>query len=498
MKELLALTAHELMAKFAAGEVKPAEFCETQLGFAAQVEPKVKSFITLAEPGKSAAAAKVQSHKKGARKLSQIPVSVKDCIITRGFPTTAGSRVLAGYTPPYNATAVQHLLDAGNFLIGKTNLDEFAMGSSTENSAYHVTHNPWDLTRVPGGSSGGAAASVAALQSVVALGTDTGGSVRQPSGFCGVVGFLPSYGFVSRRGLIAFVSSLDQISVVARDVTDVALALNTIARPDPLDATSCAPLDADFLRMAEDRASVEECTIGVVRQLMGDEVDAEVRALCEESVRILERVGCTIKWVDLPMVDKLLACYYVLCPAEVSSNLARYDGVRYGAGFPADTTLGLQEQYRKVRTPGFGEEVKRRILLGTYVLSAGYAEQYYNQARRVRYAVAQAVAQRFQEVDFLLTPTSPTPAFKLGERIQDPVALYLSDLCTVLANLASIPAVSLPAWLSKAGLPVGVQLMAPRGEDGRLLAVARLYEEAAGMKYQMPPLIAEELAGFTG
>lgn len=498
MKELLALTAHELMAKFAAGEASPAEFCETQLRFAAQVEPKVQSFITLAQPGKGVAGEPAPSGGNGAARLSQIPVSVKDCIITRGFPTTAGSRVLAGYTPPYNATAVQHLLDAGNFLTGKTNLDEFAMGSSTENSGYHVTHNPWDLARVPGGSSGGAAASVAALQSVVALGSDTGGSVRQPAGFCGVVGFLPSYGFVSRYGLIAFVSSLDQISVVARDVADAALVLNTIARPDPLDATSCAPPEADFARMAEDRASVEGCTIGVVRQLMGDEVDVEVRTLCEESVRILERAGCTVKWVDLPMVDKLLPCYYVLCPAEVSSNMARYDGVRYGAGFPADIALGLQEQYRKVRTPGFGEEVTRRILLGTYVLSAGYAEQYYNQARRVRYTVAQAVAQRFQEVDFLLTPTSPTAAFKIGEKSQDPVALYLSDLCTVLANLASIPAVSLPAWLNEAGLPVGVQLMAPRGEDGRLLAAARLYEDAAGMKYRVPPLIAEELAGFAG
>ncbi len=492
MKELLALTAHELMAKFAAGEVAPEEFYALQMRFARHIEPKVRSFLTLAEEG--VAPPKVDT-RKGA--LSGIPVSIKDLLTTTDFPTTAGSRILEGYAPPYDATAVRLLREAGNYFTGKTNLDEFGMGSSTENSAYFPTHNPWDLARVPGGSSGGSASSVAALQSVVSLGTDTGGSVRQPAGFCGVVGFVPTYGYISRNGLIAFASSLDHVGIVARDVTDVALTMNVIGRPDRLDATSQAPPDADYLAAMNDRESVGGCTVGVINQLMDPNLMAEdVLVACEVAIRVLENAGCGVKRVDLAGVKRLLPCYYILCPAEASSNLARYDGIRYGTGFPADVSRTLQEHYLAVRSPGFGEEVRRRILLGTYVLSAGYAEAYYNQARRVRHAITEGIADMFEDVDFLFLPTSPTTAFGLGDRIDDPVKMYAADICTVMANLASTPAISLPGGLSPQGMPVGVQFMAPQKHDGRLLALARLYEKSAGAEYSVPPLVAEELAGF--
>lgn len=494
MKELLTLTAHELMAKFSAGEVAPEEFYALQMRFARHIEPKVRSFLTLAEDGVSPPEVATRG---GA--LWGVPVSIKDLLTTTDFPTTAGSRILEGYAPPYDATAVKLLRDAGNYFTGKTNLDEFGMGSSTENSAYFPTHNPWDLARVPGGSSGGSAASVAALQSVVSLGTDTGGSVRQPAGFCGVVGFLPTYGYVSRNGLIAFASSLDHVGMLARDVTDIALMMNTVGRPDKLDATSQAPADADYLAEMNDRESVAGCTVGVINQMMDPKlVSQDVLVACEVAIRVLENAGCGVKRVDLAGVERLLPCYYILCPAEASSNLARYDGIRYGAGFPADISRTLQQHYRAVRSPGFGEEVRRRILLGTYVLSAGYAEAYYNQARRVRHAITEGIAEMFEGVDFLLLPTSPTTAFGLGERIDDPVKMYAADICTVTANLASTPAISLPGGLSPDGMPIGIQFIAPQKHDGRLLALARLYEEHAGTGYSVPPLVAEELAGFEG
>jgi len=493
VKELLKLTAHELMERFAAGEVKPEEFCDLQLRFARQVQARVRSFLSFCQQP-----ARPPVTRPAARALWGIPVSVKDNLTTEDLPTTAGSRILEGYVPPYTATAVKLLRQAGNYLTGKTNLDEFGMGSSTENSGFFPTRNPWDLQRVPGGSSGGSAASVAALQSVVSLGTDTGGSVRQPASFCGVVGFLPTYGFVSRHGLIAFASSLDQVGVLARDVLDIALVLNVIAQPDSLDATNQSPAGFDFAAAAEDTLAVAGCAVGVIRQLMDPAlIDAEVLAACEESLRILKEAGCRLVPVELPCIEQLLPCYYILSPAECSSNLARYDGIRYGAGFPADRARELQEHYRRVRSPGFGDEVKRRILLGTYVLSAGYAEAYYNQARRVRHLIATSVAETFREVDFLFLPTSPVPAFKLGERTEDPVAMYAADVCTVLASLCSIPALALPAQLSKDGLPIGIQLLAPRRADGRLLAFGRLYEREAGLAFRVPPLIEQALAGFT-
>lgn len=500
MKELLQLPAHEVGARIAGGEVEVGDLWPLQLRFAKLVEPEIRSFLALAEGvAPSAELASGESRGDGRKGLARVPVSVKDIITTRDFPTTAGSKILAGYVPPYDATAVRLLRAADNFIVGKTNLDEFAMGSSTEYSGYFPTRNPWDPARVPGGSSGGAASSVAALQCFVALGSDTGGSVRQPAALCGAVGFKPTYGFISRYGLIAYASSLDHIGIAAREVTDVALTMNTIARPDPHDATSQAPADMDYVAALEKRGSLMDAKIGVVKELMDPEVmDPEVIALCEKSLDILSSAGLKVLPVSLPQVRHLLPAYYVLASAEASSNLARYDGIRYGLGFPADTSQSLREQYLRVRSSGFGEEVKRRILLGTYVLSAGYAEAYYNQARQLRHVVASAVAEAFRKVDFLFSPTSPFTAFRFGERLDDPRKMYACDQCVVLANLANLPAISIPAWLSKSHLPVGIQFMAPSREDARLLALARLYEEAAQLRFRVPPLIARRLDEFKG
>jgi aspartyl-tRNA(Asn)/glutamyl-tRNA(Gln) amidotransferase subunit A len=492
VKELLKLTAHELMAVFAGGSISPSEYFSLQLRFARHVEPLFGSFLSLANLD----TLEYEEVLKG-NGLHGVPVSIKDIIAVRGFPATAGSRVLEGYRPPYDATAARLLKERGNPIIGKTNMDEFAMGSSTEYSAYHPTRNPWDATRVPGGSSGGSAASVAALQSAISLGTDTGGSVRQPASFCGVVGFLPSYGFISRYGLIAYASSLDQVGIFARDVQDVALTMNTIARPDPLDATCQAPSDTDYVAAIAELSCLTGCRVGLIKPLLDEKlVSTEVLEVCEDAIEELKNMGCSLKQVDVPLMDMLLPCYHILSPAECSSNLARYDGIRYGLGFPAASSEMLQEHYRRVRGQGFGEEVKRRILSGTYVLSAGYAEEYYNRARMVRAKVAAAVAELFKEVDFLVAPTTPTVAFKLGERLDDPVAMYAADACTVLASLSSIPAISLPAGLGATGMPVGIQFMGPRGSDARFLAFARLYEQVSGEGYRIPPMVAEALARF--
>ena len=494
MKELLKLTGHELMARYTAKELKPEEYFLTQLRFARHMEPLLGSFLSLAQPGGEMP--KADSLGQG---IAGIPVALKDNIATRDFPTTAGSRVLEGYRPPYDAFVVRQLLKFGNPLVGKTNLDEFGMGGSTEYSGYHSTCNPWDTGRVPGGSSGGSAAAVAALQSVVALGSDTSGSVRQPASFCGVVGFLPSYGLVSRYGLIAFASSLDQIGLFARDVQDIALALNTISQPDRLDSTCQATTDCDYTAALTSSKELASCKIGVIRQMTDDKmINTEVLVSCENAISTLAHAGCAATTVDIPLVDMLLPCYYVLSPAECSSNLARYDGIRYGLGYPASGNEVLQEHLFSVRGRGFGDEVKRRILSGTYVLSAGYAEEYYNRARMVRAQIASAVAGLFKNVDFLIAPTAPIVAFKFGERMGDPVTMYAADICTVLASLCSIPAISIPVGFNTEGMPVGLQLMGPRLGDARLLAFAHFCERILGHGYRVPPLVEEALARFEG
>ncbi len=406
--------------------------------------------------------------------LAGIPIAIKDVLVMQGAASTAGSKILAGYRPPYDATVVERLEAAGAVLLGKTNCDEFAMGSSNENSAYGPVRNPWDTERVPGGSSGGSAAAVAADLAVAALGTDTGGSIRQPASFCGVVGVLSTYGRVSRYGLIAFASSLDRIGPFAGNVRDAATVLGVIAGHDPCDATSLhAPVE-DYAA-ASDRP-VEGLRIGVPAEYFAEGLDAEVRAAVERGIAALKEAGCQIKPVHLPHTKYAVPTYYLIATAEASANLARFDGVRYGYRSPRSETLA--DLYSHSRDEGFGAEVKRRILLGTYALSAGYSDAYYRKAQQVRRILAEEFLRAFAEVDAIVTPTSPVPAFKLGEKAGDPLAMYLADIYTVTASLAGICGVSVPCGTTGAGLPVGMQVLARHLGESTAFRVARAVEAA--------------------
>jgi aspartyl-tRNA(Asn)/glutamyl-tRNA(Gln) amidotransferase subunit A len=406
-------------------------------------------------------------------RLAGVPVAIKDNLCTLGRPTTCGSRLLEGFRAPYEATAVRRLRQAGALVAGKTNMDEFAMGSSTENSAFGPTRNPHALDRVPGGSSGGSAAAVAAGMVAAALGSDTGGSVRQPAALCGVVGLKPTYGAVSRYGLVAYGSSLDQVGVFARDVADAALLLETIAGGDPLDST-CAPRPALDLASVLDAGAVG-LVVGVPSEYFPAELDPDVRRLTTAAIEALARAGAEIRQISLPHTRLAIPSYYVIAPAEASSNLARYDGVRYGLRVPADAAASM---YARTRSAGFGAEVQRRILLGTYALSAGYYDQYYGRAQRVRTLVARDFDRAFdQGVDVIFTPTTPGPAFRIGERVDDPYQMYLADVFTVTANLAGIPGISVPVG-SMEGLPVGGQLLARRWGEAVLLRAAAALEGA--------------------
>jgi len=410
--------------------------------------------------------------------LAGVPMGVKDVLSTRGVRTTCGSRILENYVPRFDATAVARLEAAGAVVVGKTNCDEFAMGSSTENSAYGPTRNPRALDRVPGGSSGGSAAAVAAGLAVAALGTDTGGSIRQPAAFCGVVGLLPTYGRVSRFGLAAFASSLDHVGPLAQSAKDAAYVLGAIAGRDPLDATSAEVPVPDYVAALEQ--PVKGLRIGVPTEVFDHPgIAPGVAAAVRAALDALERAGCQLVEISLPRNDAAIAVYYVLATAEASSNLARYDGVRYGLrARPSPGADSLTEMYRQTRDQGFGAEVKRRILLGTYVLSAGYYEAYYRKAQQVRALLSQDFQRAFQAVDLICTPTTPTPAFELGEKAANPLELYLADIFTVPADLAGLPAISLPCGRAQ-GLPVGVQFIAPAFEEARLLALAHHYERLA-------------------
>jgi aspartyl-tRNA(Asn)/glutamyl-tRNA(Gln) amidotransferase subunit A len=406
--------------------------------------------------------------------LGGVPVAVKDLFCTEGVPSQAGSLILEGYRPPYTATAVARLAAAGATLLGKTNQDEFAMGSSNENSAFGPVRNPWDRARVPGGSSGGSAAAVAAGLAPWALGTDTGGSIRQPAALCGVVGLKPTYGAVSRYGMIAFASSLDQAGPLTRDVRDAALMLSHMIGHDPCDATSLRFPHEIALPRADTLSGVR---LGVPPELSGEGIEAGVLDAFEASCKLAERLGAGVVAITLPHAPHALSAYYVLAPAECSSNLARFDGVRYG--LRAADTGDLLDMYTRTRHDGFGAEVKRRIMLGTYALSSGYYDAYYGRAQRVRTKVAEDFAAAFQEVDFILTPTYPTVAFKLGEKSSDPLSMYLGDYCTVPMSLAGLPAISIPCGLSD-GLPVGLQIVGPAFSENRLLEVAHALEHAIG------------------
>ena len=401
-------------------------------------------------------------------------MGIKDVMVTKGLRSTAGSKILGNYVPPYDCTAVARLEAAGAVVLGKLNCDEFAMGSSNENSAWKPVHNPRDLSRVPGGSSGGSAACVAADMAVVALGSDTGGSIRQPASFCGVVGLLPTYGRVSRYGLIAFASSLDHIGPLAKTVKDAAIVLRTIAGRDPMDATSAEVPVPDYL--AELEKPVRGMKIGIAKEYLGEGLHDEVRSAVEAGIQKLASLGCEIVEISLPHTKYAVPAYYIVATAEASSNLARFDGVRYG--YRAKNGRTLSEMYRQSRNQGFGAEVKRRIMLGTYALSAGYYDAYYLKAQKVRTLLARDFDEAFQKVDAIVTPTSPTAAFKLGEKVDDPLAMYLADIYTVTADLAGIPGISVPCGETGEKLPIGLQILGRHFDEATVLRVAHAYEQA--------------------
>ncbi len=440
----------------------------------------VHAYLTLSRERALAQAERVDAMAKRGEALpplAGVPVAIKDVILTRGVRSTAGSKILQHFFPPYDATAVARLEAAGAVILGKTNCDEFAMGSSNENSAYGPVSNPRDTSRVPGGSSGGSAAAVAAGTAVAALGSDTGGSIRQPAAFCGVVGLLPTYGRVSRYGLVAFASSLDHIGPLTRTVEDAARVLDAIAGRDPMDATSADVPVPDYV--AELEKPVHGLTLGVPREYFGEGLNEEVRAAVEAAIQRLAAAGCEIVRVSLPHTEYAIPTYYVVATAEASSNLARYDGARYG--FRARDANSLAEMYRKSRDQGFGAEVKRRIMLGTYVLSAGYYDAYYLKAQKVRTLLARDFDQAFQRVDAVVAPTTPTPAFKLGEKTDDPLAMYLADIYTVTGDLAGIPGISVPCGTTTSGLPIGLQVLARHFDESTVLRVARAVEAAGDL-----------------
>jgi aspartyl-tRNA(Asn)/glutamyl-tRNA(Gln) amidotransferase subunit A len=449
--------------------------------FYAQIEqrnPELNAFLALCPDRAYAQADRVDAivaQGKPLGRLAGVPVAIKDVISTEGVRTTCGSKILEDYTPPYDATAIERLERAGAVIMGKTNCDEFAMGSSNENSAYGPVRNPIALDRVPGGSSGGSAAAVAAGLSVVALGTDTGGSIRQPGAYCGVPAMMPTYGRVSRYGLIAFASSLDRIGPFATNITDAATVMSVIAGHDSNDSTSAALAVPEYA--AEIEKSVAGLRIGIPEDYFGAGLDAEVKNKVQAGITLLERHGCKRVPLKMPHTDYAIATYYVIATAEASSNLARYDGVRYGLRVQGNT---LMEMYRKTRERGFGPEVKRRIMLGTYALSSGYYDAYYLRAQKVRSLIARDFAEAFEKVDAIITPTAPTAAFRLGEKTADPLEMYLADIYTVTGSLAGVPGISVPCGKSAAGLPIGMQIFGSHFGEARILQLARGFEKAGG------------------
>ena len=472
-------TLAALRAEISSGRTKAGDLATQYYERIEKLNPRLNVFLSLTKERAFEQAARIDAlAAKGEPlpPLAGVPVGVKDVLVTRGAPSTAGSKILQGYRPPYDCTAVARLEAAGAVLLGKTNCDEFAMGSSNENSAYGPVRNPVDPERVPGGSSGGSAAAVAANLAVATLGTDTGGSIRQPASFCGVVGVLPTYGRVSRYGLIAFASSLDRIGPLAANVHDAATLLGVIAGHDPCDATSSSAPVPDFA--AESDKPAAGLRIGVPAEYFGEGLDPEVRAAVEKGIAALEAAGCAIKPVSLPHTKYAVPTYYLVATAEASANLARFDGVRYG--YRSANSATLSGMYSHSRDEGFGAEVKRRIFLGTYALSAGYYDAYYLKAQQVRRLLAEEFLRAFAEVDAIVTPTSPFPAFKLGEKTGDPLAMYLADIYTVTASLAGICGVSVPSGATRTGLPVGMQVLArPMGESTAFRVASAV--EAAGI-----------------
>ncbi|NIY68499.1 Asp-tRNA(Asn)/Glu-tRNA(Gln) amidotransferase subunit GatA [Streptomyces malaysiensis] len=491
MTDLTRLTAAEIAARIASGEVTAVEVTEAHLARIEAVDEKVHAFLHVDREGALAQARAVdEKRERGAElgPLAGVPLALKDIFTTEGIPTTVGSKILEGWIPPYDATVTKRLRDADVIVLGKTNMDEFAMGSSTENSAFGPTGNPWDLTRVPGGSGGGSSASLASFQAPLAIGTDTGGSIRQPAAVTGTVGVKPTYGGVSRYGMVAFSSSLDQGGPCARTVLDAALLHAVIAGHDPMDSTSIDEPVPDVVEAARN-GSVRGMRIGVVKEFAGEGYQAGVMQRFNETVELLRELGAEIEEISCPSFDKALAAYYLIAPSECSSNLARFDAMRYGLRVGDDGTRSAEEVTALTRAEGFGAEVKRRIMLGTYALSSGYYDAYYGSAQKVRTLIKRDFENAFGRVDVLISPTTPTTAFPIGERADDPMAMYLADLCTIPTNLAGNAAMSLPCGLApEDGLPVGLQIIAPAMADDRLYKVGAAVEAALTEKWGHPLL----------
>jgi aspartyl-tRNA(Asn)/glutamyl-tRNA(Gln) amidotransferase subunit A len=496
-------SAASLADLLARGEVSSTEVVQAHLDRIGAVDGDVHAFLHVDGEGALAAAADVDRRRAAGEDLhvlAGVPIAVKDVMATKGMPTTCGSRILQGWVPPYDATLVTKLREAGLPILGKTNMDEFAMGSSTEHSAYGPTHNPWDLDRIPGGSGGGSSAAVAAYEAPLAIGTDTGGSIRQPGAVTGTVGVKPTYGGVSRYGLVALASSLDQAGPVTRTVLDAALLHSVIGGHDPMDSTS---IDAPVPPVVEAarRADVKGLKVGVIKELGGEGYQAGVRARFDEAVALLEGAGAEVVEVSAPSFDYALAAYYLILPSEASSNLAKFDAMRYGLRVLPDgvSDPSAEQVMAATRDAGFGDEVKRRIILGTYALSSGYYDAYYGQAQKVRRLIANDFAKAFEQVDVLVSPTSPTTAFKLGDKLQDPMSMYLQDVATIPANLAGVPGMSLPSGLAdEDGLPTGIQVLAPATKDERLYGVGAALESMLLEKWGGPLLAKAPELGVKG
>ncbi|MFQ3647159.1 MAG: Asp-tRNA(Asn)/Glu-tRNA(Gln) amidotransferase subunit GatA [Anaerolineae bacterium] len=487
MTQLTDLTLTEALAKLDAREISSVELTQAHLAQIERLDPQVRAFLTVtAELALQQAEAADALRARGeTRPLLGIPLAIKDVITTKDVETTAGSKILKGYVPIFNATVIDRLLDAGMVLLGKLNMDEFAMGSSTENSGYFNTCNPWDLSRVPGGSSGGSGAAVAARMAMGSLGTDTGGSIRLPGAFCGLAAVKPSYGRVSRYGLIAYGSSLDQAGPLARTVEDAARILQVIAGPDPLDSTTLPAPVPDYV--AGLQGGVKGLKIGLPREYFGDGLEPDVEKAVMEAVAFLQSLGAEVVDITLPHTKYGLATYYIIATSEASANLARFDGVRYG---PRVDKGDLIETYKATRSAGFGDEVKRRIMLGTYALSAGYYDAWYGKAQAVRTLIKRDYEQAFQEVDVLCAPITPTTAFKFGENTADPLAMYLADVMTITANLAGICGLSVPCGFDRQGLPIGLQILGPSLAEDRIMRVAHTYEQAHDWHKRRPTLVS--------
>lgn len=484
----------ELHRQLLAKECSAVELAQASLDRIQALEPQLHSFLAITADQALAQAQQIDQKLASGDELgllAGIPVGIKDNLCTKGIPTTCGSRILQGFLPPYESTVTQKLAMAGTVMVGKTNMDEFAMGGSTESSAYQITANPWDLTRVPGGSSGGSAAAVAAAECVVALGSDTGGSIRQPAAFCGVVGLKPTYGRVSRFGLVAYASSLDQIGPFAQTVEDTAILLGAIAGYDPQDSTSLNVPVPDYTQYL--LPDLKGKTIGVIQETFGEGLDPVVAASIQQAIQTLKDLGAEIREISCPRFRYGLPTYYIIAPSEASANLARYDGVKYGFRHPQPENI--LAMYQKTRAEGFGSEVKRRIMIGTYALSAGYYDAYYLKAQKVRTLIKQDFEAAFEQVDVLICPTTPTTAFKAGEKTADPLSMYLMDLMTIPVNLAGLPGLSLPCGFDDQGLPIGLQIIGNTLREDLVLHIAYAFEQATLWHQSTPPLAAESKGG---